>query len=458
MKHQCIPFHLVVCIICKSTEHFQVFSFTICPCCLNIQYNLLAVDSLSSIGLFSLYVILQVRKAAYQSLGPFISTFYDPDSYSSPEDYLGDKESPEQLLENDNAYQFEGQNTSSDNSNTTGESPALSGAYYNGDGKSSPTDVKVECRSCACHMESAVKVNVTTPETLVSAEYSSFNYWKTPLPQVDDLELDSLTLEDKSVDHLSSKTMHVHLTLSDNKEKEGAGGVDSSSTKNSESQTEDTHTPVDNSQQQHEHSSDASSVTAKTDIPVTHGNIETVHHNVDVNDHGDNLQEQHQTDNERTSPILVSDVVTNELGDEIIEISEIDVKEDDAISQQLTSLSTNTGTTGNAGSSGLHIINNKTQAGWGSLPSSSSSSAEDTQTDGGVISCLIPRVKITSHTDLAFGMTGVVNFDSHDENLNYDPSDYYQKTTGSQVDMEITLDGVEESLASKQVCNSYLCV
>ena len=122
--------------------------------------NLLTVDSRSSIGLISLCVVLQVRKAAYQSLGPFISTFYDPDSYSSPEDYLGDKESPEQLLENDNAYQYEGQNKSSDNSNTTGESPALSGAYYNSDGKSSPTDVKVECRSCACHMDSAVKVNV----------------------------------------------------------------------------------------------------------------------------------------------------------------------------------------------------------------------------------------------------------------------------------------------------------
>ena len=99
------------------------------------------------------------------------------------------------------------------------ESPAgLSGAYYNADGKNSPTDVKVECTSCACHMESAVKVNVTTSETLVSAEYSSFNFWKTPLPQVDDLELDSLTLEDKSVNS-SSKTLHVHLTWSENKER-----------------------------------------------------------------------------------------------------------------------------------------------------------------------------------------------------------------------------------------------
>ena len=70
-----------------------------------------------------------------------------------------------------------------------------------------------------------------------------------------------------------------------------------------------------------------------------------------------------------------------------------------------------------------------------------------------MISCLIPRVKITSHTDLSFGVAGVVNFDSHDDNMNFDPNDYYQKTTGSQVDMEITLDGVEESLASKQVCN-----
>lgn len=395
------------------------------------------MDSRNHIGLFSFCVIFQVRKAAYQSLGPFISTFYDPDSYSSPEDYLGDKESPEQLLETDTAYQLVEQNTNRD-INTNGEPAGLSGAYYNADGKNSPTDVKVECTSCACHMESAVKVNVTTSETLVSAEYSSFNFWKTPLPQVDDLELDSLTLEDKSVNS-SSKTLHVHLTWSENKEKEDGGGVDSASTKNCEKQTEDTHTPVDNSQQ-HEHSPDTSSVTVKTDGPIVDGNVDTVHH-IEIN-HDDNLQED-QCDNERTSSILVSDVVTNELGDEIIEISEIDVKEDDAITQQLSSLSsTNTGTAGNSGSSGLHIINNKTQAGWGSLPASS---AEDTQ-DGGVISCLIPRVKIT----------GVMNFDGHDDNLNYEPNDYYQKTitTGSQVDMEITLDGVEESLASKQVCNS----
>lgn len=406
-----------------------------------------------------LYVILQVRKAAYQSLGPFISTFYDPDSYSSPEDYLAEKESPDQLLENDNA-QFEEQNTSGDNSSnntTAGESPA---GYCNGDDKNSPTDVKVECSSCACHMES-VKVNVMSSETLASVEYSTFNFWKTPLLQVDDLDLDSLTLEDKSIDtDKSTKTMHVHLTLSENGESEGGSGADEASTENSQNQAEDTQIPVDNSQQQHEHSSSTSCDTVKTDIPVgsSDNGTQKLHHSVEVNDdNGDSLlppSGDEQSNNERTSPILVSGVVTNELGDEIIEISEIDVKEDDAISQQLTSLSTNTSTTNNGGgNSGLHIINNKTQAGWGSLPSS----AED-QTDGGVISCLIPRVKITSHTDLAFGMTGVVNYDSHDENLNYDPNDYYQKTTGSQVDMDITLDGVEESLASKQVCNSRLCV
>lgn len=392
-----------------------------------------------------------VRKAAYQSLGPFISTFYDPDSYSSPEDYLAEKESTEHLPESDNAYQFEEQNTNSDNI-TVGEPPAFTGGYCNGDGKNSPTDIKVECSNCACHMES-VKINVVTPETLVSAEYSSFNFWKTPLPEIDELDLDSLALEEKSVDtDKSSKAMHVHLSFSSKEEKEEADSTSTAATtKNSEKIAEDTHTPthVHNSQQQHEHSSDASNDTVKPNTPVSNSDINTAttHCSVDTNDNTDSLllpSSDDQNDNERTSPILVSGIVTNELGDEIIEISEIDVKEDDAISQQLTSLSASSGTASNAGNSGLHIINNKTQAGWGSLPSS----AEDTQTDGGMISCLIPRVKITSHTDLAFGMTGVVNFDSHEDN--FDPNDYYHKTTGSQVDMEITLDGVEESLASKQ--------
>ena len=78
------------------------------------------MDSRNHIGLFSFCVIFRVRKAVYQSLGPFISTFYDPDSYSSPEDYLGDKESPEQLLETDTAYQLVEQNTNRD-INTNGE-------------------------------------------------------------------------------------------------------------------------------------------------------------------------------------------------------------------------------------------------------------------------------------------------------------------------------------------------
>ena len=422
-------------------------------------------------------MFLQVRKAAYQSLGPFISTFYDPDAYSSPEDYLGDKESLELQLENNNDYQFEEQNRNGDNSNTTEK--VSSGGHCNRDNNKSPTDVKVECSNCACHMES-VKVNVmAASETLVSVEYSSFNFWKTPLPQVDDLELDSLTLEDKSIKinvEKSSKTMHVHLTVSNDKINEGGDDAELSSTKNSEKQVvetsekqiektsekqvEDTHTSVDNSQQQHTNSSNAlndDTVEVDTSVHGSENNTETItNHGVKVNDNsGSELLvagDEDQSSNERTNPILVSDVVTNELGEEIIEISEIDVKDDDAISQQLTSLSNNTSTPGNGGNSGLHIINNKTQAGWGSL----SSSADDTQTDGGVISCLIPRVKITSHTDLSFGMPGVVNFDSHDDSMNYDPHDYYHKTTGSQVDMDITLDGVEETLASKQVCN-LLC-
>ena len=424
-------------------------------------------------------VVLQVRKAAYQSLGPFISTFYDPDAYSSPEDYLADKESLELQLENNNDYQFEEQNKNGDSHNATEKSSALSGGYCNGDGNKSPTDVKVECTNCACHMES-VKVNVMTSETPVSVEYNSFNFWKTPLPQVDDLDLDSLTLGDKYIDTdiEKSKTMHVYLTLSNDKENEGRDDAELASTKSSEKQAEetsekqveetsenqieDTHTAVDNSQQ-HTYSSNAlndDTVEANTPVHSSDNNTETTaaNHIVEVNDISDNellvAGDEDHSNNDRTSPILVSGVVTNELGEEIIEISEIDVKDNDAISQQLTSLSNNTSTPGNGGNSGLHIINNKTQAGWGSL----SSSAEDAQTDGGMISCLIPRVKITSHTDLSYGMPGVVNFDSHDDSMNFDPHDYYHKTTGSQVDMDITLDGVEENLASKQVCNSgILC-
>lgn len=379
------------------------------------------------------------------------------------------EESPEQPLDNINAYQFEEQNSSGVvNNNITEEPSTFDSGYCNGDNINSPTDIKVECSNCACHMES-VKVNVMTSETLVSAEYSSFNFWKTPLPQVDDLNLDSLTLEDTDK---SSKTMHVHLSLSSNEEHEGGSNeVVTLSESNSEKQAaEDTHTHVNNPHQrqhEHEHSSDTSNDTTETNIPISsidknnntevcstdNNDIEVVHNSVEVSDSSDDhllvSSGDHNSNNERTSPILVSGVVTNELGEEIIEIREIDVKEDDAIGQQLTSLSTNTGTTGNTGNSSLHIINNKTQAGWGSL-----SSSED-QTDGGIISCLIPRVKITSHTDLAFGMPGVMNFGSHDDNINHD-HDYSHKVMGSQVDMDITLDGVEESLAAKQVCSNFI--
>ena len=413
---------------------------------------------------FSLNV-LQVRKAAYQSLGPFISTFYDPDAYSSPEDYLVEKESLEHQLGSDNTYQLEQHSTSggvNNSSNTTEQSSQL-GRDSSG-GKNSPTDVKVECINCACHMES-VKVNVVaSSETLESVEYSSFNFWKTPLTQVGDLDLESLTLEDNGDTEKSSKTMHVHLTLSDSVVSDNTEIADSALTKNSEKQAEDTHTTdtiVDNS---HQHLCTSSTVNDTDETPVFNSdnsnaaiansdNITTIHHGEESGD-GDLLvvSSEDQSSDERTSPILVSDVVTNELGEEIIEISEIDAKDDDAISKQLTSLSNNN-TASNSGNTGLHIINNKTQAGWGSL----SSSGDDVQADGGMISCLIPRVKITSHTELSFGMSGVVNFDSHDDSMNFDPNDYYHKTTGSQVDMEITLDGVEEGLASKQVCYSDFC-
>lgn len=393
-------------------------------------------------------VILQVRKAAYQSLGPFISTFYDPDSYSSPEDYL-EKGSLDPPLENDDITQFEEHNTMNhDNSESTA---TLTEGYCDGDGKNSPTDVKVECSNCACHMES-VKVNVMTSETLVSIEYSSFNFWKTPLPQVDDLDLDLLTLENKSIDvdiKQSSKTLHVHLSMSDDhgKNKDNSDDVLLSTKDSTKEQAQDINILVDNLQHKHSLDDGLSNTVEINSTPLVNNNDSdghTAHNTVELNDNSDNnlsvSSDNHNSD-ERTSPILVSGVVTNELGEEIIEIREINVKDD-----QLTS---NNGTASDNGTGGLQVINNKTQAGWGSL----SSSAEDSQTDGGMISCLIPRVKITSHTDLSFGMAGVVNFDSHDDNMNFDPNDYYQKTTGSQVDMEITLDGVEESLASKQVCN-----
>ena len=310
-----------------------------------------------------------------------------------------------------------------------------------------------------------VKVNVVaSSETLESVEYSSFNFWKTPLTQVDDLDLDSLTLEDNGDAEKSPKTLHVHLTLSDSAVSDDTEIADSALAKNSEKQAEDTHTNdtiVDSLQQ---HTCLSNMVNDTDEVPVFNSdntaiidsdNITAIHHCEEAGD-GDLLlvSNEDQSSDERTSPILVSDVVTNELGEEIIEISEIDAKDDDAISKQLTSLSNNANTSSNSGSTGLHIINNKMQAGWGSL----SSSGEDVQVDGGMISCLIPRVKITSHTDLSFGISGVVNFDSHDNSMNFDPNDYYHKTTSSQVDMEITLDGVEEGLASKQVCNSNFCV
>ena len=377
-----------------------------------------------------------MRKAAYQSLGPFISTFYDPDSYYAAEDYIEKALSDQSQIE-DHCPEEDSENHKP--LSTPPCSTSSSSASSSTSSSSTLTDVKVECSNCARQMES-VKIHVSSTETLESAEFSSFNFWRTPLPQIDSLGLEKLTLQENmetvSTEKTNSPVMHVHLSMSDsyteNDEEEGLLAL-ATSEKNEGSDSSNLSL--------HEAAKMANQLNQDDDINGTSANTES---SLQMHHHGDVEAEDH-----RTSPILVSGVVTNELGEEIIEITEIGVQEDDAIGQQLSSLSTTTPPGGMANGNQLQIINNKTQSGWNSSPSSS-----DSQTDGGMISCLIPRVKITSHTDIPFNMGGMVTFDNHD-NSNMEPSDHLQRS--SQVDMDITLAStcIEESLASKQVNISY---
>lgn len=376
-----------------------------------------------------------MRKAAYQSLGPFISTFYDPDSYYAAEDYI------EKALSDQSQTEDHCPEEDSENHKPLSTPPCSTSSSSTSSSTSTLTDVKVECSNCARQMES-VKIHVSSTETLESAEFSSFNFWRTPLPQIDSLGLEKLTLQENmetvSTEKTNSPVMHVHLSMSDsyteNDEEEGLSALATSDTEKDEGSDS-------SNLSLHEAAKMADQLSQDDDVNGTSASTES------------SLQTHHQGDDEaedhRTSPILVSGVVTNELGEEIIEITEIGVQEDDAIGQQLSSLSNTTPPGGMANGNQLQIINNKTQSGWNSSPSSS-----DSQTDGGMISCLIPRVKITSHTDLPFSMGGMVTFDNHD-NSNMEPSDHLQRS--SQVDMDITLAStcIEESLAFKQVNISY---
>jgi len=367
-------------------------------------------------SMYHLYIhvfscFLQVRKAAYQSLGPFISTFYDPDAYYAPEDFM-EKASPDQSTADENCPE-EDKPLSAPCSSSSSSSSA-----------STLTDVKVECSNCARQMES-VKIHVSSSDTLESVEYSTFNFWRTPLPQIDSLGIEKLKLDetdDDAQERTNSSTMHVHLSMSgsytENDEEEGLSAL---------AQTSDTES---------DEGSDSSKLSLQDAVKMADQLNKSGGASADSNSslhtghHGDNEAENH-----RTSPILV------ELGEEIIEITEIGVHEDDAIGQQISSLSNTTPPNCTANSGQLQIINNKTQSGW-------NSSSTDSQTDGGMISCLIPRVKITSHTDIPFSMGGMVTFDSHDNSI-MEPSDHLHRS--SQIDMDITCTGNEESLAYKQV-------
>ena len=364
-----------------------------------------------------------MRKAAYQSLGPFISTFYDPDAYYATEDYM-EKASPDQSQVEDHCPEED-----SERHKPLSTPPCTASSSST----STLTDVKVECSNCARQMES-VKIHVSSTEILESVEFSTFNFWRTPLPQIDSLDLEKLSLEEKTETVTTEKpTLHVHLSMSDsymeNDEEEGLSVLtQTSDTESDEGSDSPNFSLQEAANMADQLSKDGDAHDASADSENT----------LQIGHHGDDEAEDH-----RTSPILVSGVVTNELGEEIIEITEIDVHEDDAIGQQLSSLSNTTPSVSTANGNQLQFINNKIQSGWNTSPSSG-----DSQTDGGMISCLIPRVKITSHSDIPFSMGGIVTFDNHD-NSNFELSGHLQRS--SQVDMDITCTGSEESLASKQV-------
>ena len=124
--------------------------------------------------------LLQVRKAAYQSLGPFISTFYVPNSETpSPEntslDLLGDSVLLDNSLVGSSAL------TTTGNSNTEDSNSENRHLVPN------PPDQLFSNSSTPIHSngQGNGKGSTSTQRNESDSQFSNFEFWRSPIPKVD---------------------------------------------------------------------------------------------------------------------------------------------------------------------------------------------------------------------------------------------------------------------------------
>ena len=141
--------------------------------------------------------LLQVRKAAYQSLGPFISTFYVPNSETpSPEntslDLLGDSVLVDNSLVESSALTTTG-NSSTEDSNSENRHPLPN-----------PPDQLFSNSSTPIHSNGQGNDKGSTSaqrDAESGSQFSNFEFWRSPIPKVEgDGKVDKLA---ESLENLS---------------------------------------------------------------------------------------------------------------------------------------------------------------------------------------------------------------------------------------------------------------
>lgn len=135
--------------------------------------------------------LVQVRKAAYQSLGAFISTFYIPNGNQSPKE-AEDKDESSLLLSDsflqDNSLEttvLAGNGEVADSSNTTTE---LSSDHRHPLPNSSvPPDGEISSSSTPIRASTGVS-EVSQLEWIQDQKFSNFEFWKSPIPNIEEEE------------------------------------------------------------------------------------------------------------------------------------------------------------------------------------------------------------------------------------------------------------------------------
>lgn len=167
-----------------------------------------------------------VRMAAYQALGPFISTFADPSITALLHNDNGEivvtepgslAKRLDELEEEREAERLS--RPSSSNSNNSQSANAVIGSpgesmdfsddsnATNSSLMSDPKDVSFEERRASSLAESGEKSKKTTTTSDVDESYNSFNYWREPLPTVEDQQTSGENETKDGLDLLSS-AMH----------------------------------------------------------------------------------------------------------------------------------------------------------------------------------------------------------------------------------------------------------